>query len=149
MPFGLAKSEKHPKEDGEDTSSADAEDEGEGGDPSSIADSPAAVDQTEESAPYQPMVFRPAFLDAATSGEGAAAPAPAPPPEGDVFFVSVTQDGGAEVHRFDGPTEAQAFVAQLLEKGVPQEEVAAFSGRKLSFTVSHRPIVKLVGGQED
>src|SRR4030042_105680 len=77
----------------------------------------------------------------ARGGSGEGAPE-AQPPKGDAFFVSVTKDGGTETHRFDGPSQAQTFVEQLLEEGVPQEEVTAFSGRRMAVRGSHRPIVK-------
>ncbi len=92
------------------------------------------------------MAFRPTFLDSDAPGERAPA---AQPPKGDAFFVSVTKDGGTETHRFDGPSQAQTFVQQLLEEGVPQEEVTAFSGRRMALRVTRRPIVKLVTSQDD
>ena len=77
-------------------------------------------------------------------------PAPvAQPPRGDAFFISVTKDDGAEIHRFESPSQAQTFVEQLLEEGVPQEEVTAFSGHRVALRVTHRPIVKLVAGPDD
>ncbi len=102
-------------------------------------------DPAKEEAP-DVMAFRPTFLDSDAPGERAPA---AQPPKGDAFFVSVTRDGGTETHRFDGPSQAQTFVEQLLEEDVPQEEVTAFSGRRMALKVSRRPIVKLVTGQDD
>lgn len=136
MPFGRGKSEKRPKE------------EVEGG--SSLPDSPTTEAQTGESAPQMPITFRPSFLDEDQQGEGVSARAPgAKPPEGDAFFVSVSQDGNSEVHRFDDPSTVQAFVEELLEKGTPEELVTAFSGRKLALRVTHRPVVKLVSSQKN
>jgi hypothetical protein len=102
-------------------------------------------DPANEEAP-DAMAFRPTFLDSDTPGERAQA---APPPKGDAFFVSVTRDGGTETHRFDDPSQTQTFVEQLLEEGVPQEEVTAFSGHRMALRVTRRPIVKLVTGQDD
>ena len=102
-------------------------------------------DPANEEAP-DAMAFRPTFLDSDAPGERAPA---AQPPKGDAFFVSVIRDGGTETHHFDGPSQAQTFVEQLLEEGVPQEEVTAFSGRRMALRVSRRPIVKLVTGQGD
>ncbi len=136
MPFGLRKSEKQP--------------EGKVEEGPSFPDSPAIEAQTGENAPQMPITFRPAFLDEDQQGEGVSARAPAAkPPAGDAFFVSVTQDGNSEVHRFDDPSTVQAFVEELLEKGTPEELVTAFSGRKLALRVSRRPVVKLVSSQKD
>lgn len=110
------------------------------------ADPPATEDQANTDKEYRAPVFRPDYLDEDAARESAAASTPArEPPVGDTFFVSVTKKDGFETHRFENPIEAQTFVEQLLEDGVPQEEVTAFGGRKLALAVSHRPIVKLVG----
>ncbi|MEE8347823.1 MAG: hypothetical protein V3S20_10775 [Dehalococcoidia bacterium] len=136
MPFGRGKSEKRPEEEVEEGSS--------------FPDSPATEAQTGESAPQMPITFRPAFLDDDQQGKGMSARAPATElPGGDAFFVSVTQDGNSEVHRFDDPSTVQAFVEELLEKGTPEEFVTAFSGRKLALRVTQRPVVKLVSSQKD
>ncbi len=102
-------------------------------------------DPAKEEAP-DVMAFRPTFLDSDAPSERAPA---AQPPKSDAFFVSVTKDGGTETHHFNGPSQAQTFVEQLLEEGVPQEEVTAFSGRRIALRVSRRPIVKLVTSQDD
>jgi hypothetical protein len=147
MPFGLSEPTRPEDEeavqqetlDGDDAASADA---GNG------ADAPADNGQT-AAEPYKRMSFRPDFLDDAAPSEGATtATAVRPLPQGDTFFVSVTRDGAAELHRFDSALEAQAFVEEQLGDGVQQEDVTAFSGRRLAFNVSHRPIVKLFT-QED
>jgi hypothetical protein len=89
--------------------------------------------------------FRPDFLDENGPGQATATAAPlSSRVKGDVIFVSVAKEGGAEVHRFDDATEAQTFVEQLLEEGVAPEEVTAHSGFKLEFKVRHRPVVRLV-----
>lgn len=156
MPFRLGKSEKRPEDEdatveetlegSEGTPSAD-----DGGDDdrgsAATAVAPAADDQAETGKAYRPPTFRPDYLDEDAPRGGTALAAPLP--EGDAFFVSVTRDGMAEVHRFDHPAEAQSFVEQLLEKDVAEEEVAAFSGRRLSLKVSRRPVVKLSSDQED
>jgi hypothetical protein len=158
MPFGLGKSEKRtededmaPKRTAEDSEVAPATGSDNGaqkGDSPTTAEAPATEDQAKTGKEYRTPVFRPDYLDEDASREGAAATTPAREPlEGDTFFVSVTKQDGSETHRFEDPAEAQAFVEQLLEDGVPQEEVAAFSGRKLALAVSHRPIVKLMGSQ--
>lgn len=142
----LAKSDKHSKDEKE--TPKDAGEEIEDGD-IAAADPPATDGQAEAEAPQRAPLFRPAFLDEETPSRSAAATETAtPPPEGDTFFVSVTRDGGAETHRFDNPTEVQTFVEQLLGDDVPQEDVSAFSGRRLTLKVRHRPVVKLFAGQE-
>ncbi len=157
MPFRLGKSEKRPEDEdatveetlegSEGTPSVDDSGAGDRGS-AATAVAPAAEDQAEASKEYRPPTFRPDYLDEEAGREGAAASA-RELPRGDAFFVSVTRDGMAEVHRFDHPAEVQAFVEQLLEKDVAEEEVAAFSGRRLSLKVSRRPVVKLSSDQED
>ena len=97
------------------------------------------------------MSFRPDYLDDTAPHEGATATAVAevrPLPQGDAFFVSVTRDGVPDLHRFDSAAEAQAFIEEQLGEGVQQEDVSAFSGHRLAFNVSHRPIVKLLTPEE-
>ena len=160
MPFGLGKSEKPtededmaPKKTAEGSEVAPATGSGNGareGDSPATADPSAIEDQAKTGKEYRAPTFRPDYLDEDASRKGTAATTPArEPPDGDTFFVSVTKQDGSETHRFEDPIEAQAFVEQLLEDGVPQEEVTAFSGRKLALAVSHRPIVKLLSSQED
>ena len=160
MPFGLGKSEKRTededmasKETAKDSEVAPTagSDNGvrEGASPAT-AGTPATEDQTKMGNEYRAPDLRPDYLDEDAPRKGAAAATPArEPPGGDTFFVSVTKQDGIETHRFENPIEAQSFVEQLLEDGVPQEEVTAFSGRKLALAVSHRPIVKLVSGKGD
>ena len=154
MPFSLRKSEKQPEDEdatleengGSDgTPSADNNSGVDGGSPVAAA-APAVEDPAGDGAQRHLPTFRPAFLDD-TAPDQAAVPA-MPPPKGDAFFVSVTKDGAAEIHSFDDPAGVQAFVEQLLEKDVPEEEVAAFSGHRLSLKVSRRPVVKLSSAQE-
>ncbi len=154
MSLGLGKSAKQPEDEdatleengGSDgTPSADNNSGVDGG--SSVAAAAPAVEDQGDGARRHLPTFRPAFLDD-TAPDQAAVPA-MPPPEGDAFFVSVTRDGSAEIHSFDDPARVQAFVEQLLEKDVPEEDVAAFSGHRLSLKVSHRPVVKLSSAQED
>ena len=133
MPFGLGKSEKRAEDEGDTV----REEVLEGSDV-------ASDDQGEESAPARSTSFPPAFL-----GEGATTPPAQPAPDGDAFFVSVTRQDSAETHRLGSPAEAQALLERLLEEGVPQEAISAFSGRKLTLKVSHRPIVKLSGAREE
>jgi hypothetical protein len=64
------------------------------------------------------------------------------------MFFRTCDATASRLHRFDSATEAQAFVEEQLGDGVQQEDVAAFSGHRLGFNVSHRPIVKLLT-QED
>ena len=155
MPFGLSESTRPEDEDavqqetldGDDEASADAGDGARDAGPQET-DAPAGNGQT-EGEPYKRMSFRPDFLDDAAPSEGATtATAVRPLPQGDAFFVSVTRDGSPELHRFDSAVEAQAFVEEQLGDGVPQEDVTAFSGRRLAFNVSHRPIVKLFTQEE-
>jgi hypothetical protein len=151
MPFGLHKSDKQPEresdpakdealESGQGVGAADAEGNG-----SSPADQLPAEGQPQEAAPNS-KAFRPVFLDSDAPSERAPA---VQPPKGDAFFVSVTRNGGTENHRFDGPSQAQTFVEQLLEEGVPQEEVTVFTGRRATLKVTHRPVVKLATSQDD
>ncbi len=147
MPFGLGKSDKQPEhEDHPPTEEALRESQGAiTADPPITADPANPADEPKEDT-SEGMTFRPTFLDSDAPSE----PAPAAqPPADDFFFVSVTRDGGSETRRFDDPSEAQAFVEQLLEEGVPQEEVAAFSGRRVALRITHRPTVKLVARQDD
>src|SRR3990172_12449586 len=155
MPFGLSEPTRPEDEeaaqqetwDGDDGASADAGD-GAGDGDAQETDAPAGNGQT-VAEPYKRMSFRPDFLDDAAPSEGATtAMAVRPLPQGDAFFVSVTRDGATELHRFDSTAEAQAFVEEQLGDGVPQEDVTAFSGRRLAFNVSHRPIVKLFTQEE-
>ena len=144
MAFSLTKTDKQSKD--EEETPKDAGEEIEDGD-TAVADPPATDDRAEETT--RAPVFRPAFLDEETPGKSAAATETAtPPPEGDTFFVSVTRNGGAETHRFDNPAEVQTFVEQLLEDGVPQEDVTAFSGQRLALKIHHRPVVKLFADRE-
>ncbi len=157
MPFGLGKTEKSTetedtalKEDGEVAPSTGSDNGAGKGDSSTTVDTPATKDQAEEETPQRAPVFRRDYLDEEAAREGAAAATPTrPPPHADVFFVSVTKKDGSETHRFADPIEAQAFVEQLLEEGVAREELTAFSGHKLALEVTHRPVVKLLGGQQD
>jgi hypothetical protein len=141
MPLGLGKSDKQPQHEGDPAT----EEALQGNQAAGTADPPNPGGQPEEDAP-DAMAFRPTFLDSDAPSERAPA---AQPPTGDVFFVSVTKDGNTETHRFDDPSEAQTFVEQLLGEGVPQEDVTAFSGCRVALKVTHRPIVKLVTGQDD
>jgi len=150
MPLGLNKSDKQPQHESdpageevldtsEDTGSADSE----GSDPS-------PTDQSEPSGQphgdgHEAMAFRPAFLNSDMPGESAPA---AQPPRGDAFFISVSRDERVETHRFDGPSQAQTFVEQLLEEGVPEDGVTAFSGHRVTLRVTNRPVVKLVAAQD-
>ncbi len=160
MPFGLGKSEKRTededmasKETAEGSEVAPATGSGNGAredDSPATANAPATEDQAKQGKEYRAPTFRPDYLDEDEPRKGAAATTPAREPlDGDTFFVSVTKQNGSETHRFEDPIEAQGFVEQLLEDGIPQEEVTAFSGRKLALAVSRRPIVKLLSSQED
>jgi hypothetical protein len=150
MPFGLGKSEKMPDhegdpenedamENGQDATAVDTED-----DDTFPTDDPPAAGQPQEESPSA-MAFRPSFLDSDDPSERTPA---TPPPKGDAFFISVARDDDSEIHYFDGPSQAQMFVEQLLEEGVPEEDVTAFSGHRVSLKVTHRPVVKLVASQD-
>ena len=157
MPFGSSKSAGPEDEYAvqQDASDGNAEecantDSGAGDGNAQETRAPAGNGQT-EGEPYKRMSFRPDYLDDTAPYEGAPATAVAdvrPLPQGDAFFVSVTRDGASEIHRFDSATEAQAFVEEQLGDGVQQDDVTAFSGRRLAFNVSHRPIVKLLTQEE-
>ena len=159
MPFGLGKSEKRTEDEdmapektpeGNEIAPTTGSDNGREGAPQVTAGPHATEDQAKRDNVFRPPELRPDYLDEDASRESAAATPPArKPPEGDTFFVSVTKQDGIETQRFKNAIEAQTFVEKLLEDGVPQEEVAVFSGRKLALAVSHRPIVKLVGSKGD
>ena len=155
MQFGSSKSARPEDEDTfqQDTSDRNVEEsaDAESGDGDGQETSAPAGNGETEGAPYKRMSFRPDYLDDTAPHEGAPATAVAeirPLPQGDAFFVSVTRDGASEIHRFDSAVEAQAFVEEQLGGGVQQEDVTAFSGRRLAFNVSHRPIVKLLTQEE-
>ena len=160
MPFGLGKSEKRtededmaPKETAKDSEVAPTTGSGNGareGASPATAGTPATKNQANTGKQFRAPDLRPDYLDEDAPRESTVARTPArEPPGGDTFFVSVTKQNGSETHRFENPVEAQSFVEQLLEDGVPQEEVTVFSGRKLALSVSHRPIVKLVSSKGD
>jgi len=141
MPFGRGKLDKRPEHESDPANKEALE----GSQGAGTADQPHAGGQRQEEAP-DAMAFRPAFLDSDAPSER---PPGAQSPKGDAFCVSGTRDGVIETHRFDGPSQAQTFVEQLLEEGVPQEEVTVFSGRRVALRVTHQPIVKLVTSQDD
>lgn len=156
MPLGLGKSEKQAEEEGqtvpEDTLGGDKGAAAAVSDDEAVSESsePAAAgDQAKQGGEYRPMAFRPAFLDETPSSLGAATSPAAQRLDCDAIFVSVARQDATEIRRFDDPSEAQSFLEELLEEGVPQEDVTAFSGHRLTLKVSHRPVVKLSGGQED
>jgi hypothetical protein len=105
----------------------------------SVEEVAAASDEEET---FRAPEFRPAYMDENRPSETA----PAPP--GDAFFVTVNGADGAAVHRFDDPAMAQQFVEQLLEEGVPEGDVTAFSARRLALHVRHRPVVTLLTSEE-
>jgi len=153
MPFGSAKSARPEDEDilQQDTSDENAEESAEASDGGAQETGAPVGNGQSEGAPYKRMSFRPDYLDDTAPHEAAPATAVAevrPLPHGDAFFVSVTRDGVSDLHRFDSAIEAQAFVEEQLGDGVQQEDVAAFSGHRLGFNVSHRPIVKLLTPEE-
>jgi len=156
MPFGSSKSARPEDEDAiqQDTYANDEEsaEAGDGaGDGDAQETSAPAGNGHAEGEPYKRMSFRPDYLDDTAPREGAPATAVAevrPLPQGDAFFVSVTRDGVPDLHRFDSAIDAQAFVEEQLGDGVQQDDVIAFSGRRLAFNVSHRPIVKLLTQEE-
>ena len=153
MPFGSSKSARPEDEDAiqQDTPDGTVEEsENASGGDGQETSAPAGNGQT-EGAPYKRMSFRPDYLDDTAPHQEASATAVAeirPPPQGDTFFVSVTRDGVPDLHRFDSAAEAQAFVEEQLGDGVQQDDVTAFSGHRLAFNVSHRPIVKLLTPEE-
>ena len=160
MPFRIGKSEKRTEDEdmalketaeGDEVAPSSGSDNGaRKGDSSATEDPPVTEDQAETGKAYGTPKFRHDYLDEDAAREGAAAATPTrPQPHADVFFISVTKKDGSETHIFADPVEAQTFVEQLLEEGVAREEVTAFSGRKLALEVTHRPIVKLLGSQQD
>ena len=158
MAFGLGKSEKRTENDdmspqetaeGSEVAPTTGSDNGAREDASpATAGPPTTEGQKKMGNEYRAPDLRPDYLDDDAPRKGAAAKTRASqPPGGDTFFVSVNKKDGSETHRFEDPAAAQTFVEQLLEDGVPQEEVTAFSGRKLALAVTQRPIVKLMGGK--
>ena len=160
MAFGLGKSEKRTEDESEtvpeetlegseDMSAPNSHHQGENGD-SPEAGSPAADAQAQESAEYRPEAFRPTFLDKSKPGDSTAASSPPTgQPQGDAFFVSVTRQDTTEIHGFDTSSEAQAFLEKLLDEDVSEEQVAAFSGHRLAFKVSRRPVVTMSTTEAD
>lgn len=106
------------------------------------AASPAEADRPADEQDGQPqrIEFRRTFLDSSEPAEPAQQPRS---PAGDLFFVTVNSNGANETHCFDDAAGAASFVADLLEQGMPQESVAAFSGRRVGLKVSRRPVVQL------
>ena len=159
MPFGLSKSSPPEDEDSVSEETLDGGNEASADSGEGAADGDAQEPKApagnghgdSDSGAYRRMSFRPDYLDDAAPAEQAPATAVAeakPLPQGDAFFVSVTRDGAAEIHRFDSAIAAQDFVEQQLGDGVGQGDVTAFSARRLTFHVSHRPIVKLLTQEE-
>ncbi|HLA19566.1 MAG TPA: hypothetical protein VJ253_09635 [Dehalococcoidia bacterium] len=153
MPFGSSKSTRPEDEDAlrQDTPDGSVEETEDASDGDGEETSAPAGNGQTEGAPYKRMSFRPDYLDDTAPHDEAPATAVAemrPPPRGDAFFVSVTRDGVPDLHRFDSAAEAQAFVEEQLGDGVQQEDISAFSGHRLAFNVSHRPIVKLLTPEE-
>ena len=144
MPFGLKKTEKR-SEDEEHSQHESPTDIGD-----DTAGAPADDNRPEGDAAYQPMAFRPSFLDDSQPGSDTLATVPATAAlEGDAVFVSVAEDGQAQVHYFDGPAAAQKFVEEILAAGTPEESVTVFIGQRLALKVSHRPVVSLASGQKE
>ena len=138
MPFGRAKTEQ---KDGY----APASDESPQGDRSvDRVDPDDAGGQSREDA-SGPAAFRPTFLEP----DERTRPGARPTPTADAFFISVASENGTATHRFDDLPAAQTFVEQLLEQGVPQEEVTAFSGRRAAMEVTQRPVVHLASTREE
>lgn len=126
MQLGLGKSENQSDETG-GAAEGLREDEG----------APSGGDDSDR------MAFRPSFLDEQEGRRDSGSQSTPPPPSGDTFFLVVKRAGGSENHRFDDPVEAQTFVEQLLEEGVPENDITAFSGHRLGLRVRHRPVVHL------
>jgi hypothetical protein len=54
-----------------------------------------------------------------------------------------------EISIMDDPRKAEKLVETLLEAGFEQERIHLFAGRESDFQVSRRPVVALVGEDED
>jgi hypothetical protein len=68
------------------------------------------------------------------------------------IIVLVSDKGDSkhgEISVMDDPRKAEKLVETLLEAGFEQERIHVFAGRESDFQVSQRPIVALVGEDEE
>lgn len=76
--------------------------------------------------------------------DAAPVPVQAPPPETGGVILVITHSGPGEapkLSRFDSEMEAQAFVEDLIGRGIEQGVIETFRASKLDFVVSFKPIV--------
>jgi hypothetical protein len=65
-------------------------------------------------------------------------------------MVSDLDDGQhGEINVFEDPAQATRLIESLLESGFEQERIRVFNGAEMEMQVSHRPVVALVGGDEE
>jgi hypothetical protein len=75
-------------------------------------------------------------------GDAASAQALAPETGGEVLVIMHRGPGEApNISRFDSEMEAQAFVEDLIGRGIEQGAIETFRASKLDFVVSFRPVV--------
>lgn len=64
-------------------------------------------------------------------------------------MVSDLDDGRhGEINIFEEPGKATELIESLLGSGFEQERIRVFHGDEMEMQVSHRPVVALVGGEE-
>ncbi len=91
-----------------------------------------------------PEVARPESGRELPRVHGDATPVQSPPPETGGEILVITHRGPGEapnLSRFDSEMEAQAFVEDLIGRGIEQGVIETFRASKLDFVVSFKPIV--------
>lgn len=67
-----------------------------------------------------------------------------------IVIVSDLDDGShGEVNVFEEPAKATELIESLLGSGFEQERIRVFHGDEMEMQVSHRPVVALVGVEDE
>jgi hypothetical protein len=67
-----------------------------------------------------------------------------------IVIVSDLDDGShGEINVFDEPGKATELIESLLGSGFEQERIRVFHGDEMEMQVSHRPVVSLVGNENE
>lgn len=66
-----------------------------------------------------------------------------------VMVVDPDDPKRGEITILDDPSDAAHMAEALLEAGMDQERVRIYSASEIQMTVSHRPVVTLVGGERE
>lgn len=67
-----------------------------------------------------------------------------------IVIVSDLDDGShGEINVFEEPAKATELIESLLGSGFEQERIRVFYGDEMEMQVSHRPIVSLVGNENE